>query len=306
MFLVSSCSCLRSIHWSQVLSWEWRCSWSSAGRWCSNYIWVINNCIAYKGATYIRGFTVLNHALSSTAAVFQPSLKLRRGRVITHITVKSITSMTTTKSRVKYRSRRNIQTPRLWYCPQRATNTKTCHYRDGSMILKRLADDFEWEIVGTRNFSLRGTSDPRSWYEALVECKKGGAILASIHSEDEMNALIQFVRGRLVKLWSWFYRGGWDPMSCSKGLFHSILHTHSVYNTHTVFFCISMWPSYISFEVRSWMSYYMKISVVWKHFLMNLHIKFASWRLRSYANGLWFNSFFRPPKEISKLLTSGP
>ena len=58
MFLVSSCSCLRSIHWSQVLSWEWRCSWSSADRRCSNYIWVINNCIAYKGATYIRGFTV--------------------------------------------------------------------------------------------------------------------------------------------------------------------------------------------------------------------------------------------------------
>ena len=30
MFLVSCCSCLRSIHWRQVLSWEWRCSWSSA------------------------------------------------------------------------------------------------------------------------------------------------------------------------------------------------------------------------------------------------------------------------------------
>ena len=47
MFLVSSCSCLRSIHWSHVLSWEWRCSWSSADRRCSNYIWVINNFIAY-------------------------------------------------------------------------------------------------------------------------------------------------------------------------------------------------------------------------------------------------------------------
>ena len=49
MFLVSSCSCLCSIHWSQVLSREWRCSWSSADRrcWanrrCSNYIWAINN-----------------------------------------------------------------------------------------------------------------------------------------------------------------------------------------------------------------------------------------------------------------------
>ena len=59
MFLVSSCSCLREIHWSQMLSWEWRCSWSSAVRRCSNYIWVINNFIAYEGATYIRGLTVV-------------------------------------------------------------------------------------------------------------------------------------------------------------------------------------------------------------------------------------------------------
>ena len=37
---------------------EWRCSWSSADRRCSNYIWVIDNFIAYKGASYIRDFTV--------------------------------------------------------------------------------------------------------------------------------------------------------------------------------------------------------------------------------------------------------
>ena len=58
MFLVSSCSCLSPIYWSHVLSWEWRCSWSSADRRCSNYIWVINNLIAHKGASYIRGLTV--------------------------------------------------------------------------------------------------------------------------------------------------------------------------------------------------------------------------------------------------------
>ena len=38
----------------QVLSRDWRCSWSSADRWCSNYIWVINNFIAYKVTLYIR------------------------------------------------------------------------------------------------------------------------------------------------------------------------------------------------------------------------------------------------------------
>ena len=41
-----------------VLSREWRCSWSSADRRCSNYIWVIDNFIACKGATYIRDLTV--------------------------------------------------------------------------------------------------------------------------------------------------------------------------------------------------------------------------------------------------------
>ena len=43
---LSSCSCHCPIHWNQVLSQEWRCSWRSANRRCSNYIWVINNFIA--------------------------------------------------------------------------------------------------------------------------------------------------------------------------------------------------------------------------------------------------------------------
>ena len=46
------------IQWSQVLSQEWRCSWSSTDRRCSNYIRVINSFSAYKGATHIRGLTV--------------------------------------------------------------------------------------------------------------------------------------------------------------------------------------------------------------------------------------------------------
>ena len=54
-----SSSCLCPIHWSHVLSWEWRCSWSSADRRCSKYIWVINNFIAYWGASYMRDLTVI-------------------------------------------------------------------------------------------------------------------------------------------------------------------------------------------------------------------------------------------------------
>ena len=43
----SAFSSLRTIYWSQVFSGEWRCSWGSADRRCSNYIWVINNFIAH-------------------------------------------------------------------------------------------------------------------------------------------------------------------------------------------------------------------------------------------------------------------
>ena len=41
------------------LSREWRFGWSSADRRCSNCIWVINNFIAYKGASYIKELTVI-------------------------------------------------------------------------------------------------------------------------------------------------------------------------------------------------------------------------------------------------------
>ena len=58
MFFVASSCCLCPIHWSQVLSWEWRCSWSSTDRRRSNYIWVFSNFIAYTGGTYIGGLRV--------------------------------------------------------------------------------------------------------------------------------------------------------------------------------------------------------------------------------------------------------
>ena len=53
MFFVSSCSCLCLIRWRTVLSQEWRCS-------CCNYIWMINNFIAYLGATYTRCFMAIS------------------------------------------------------------------------------------------------------------------------------------------------------------------------------------------------------------------------------------------------------
>ena len=60
MFLISSCSCLCPVHCSQVLSREWRCSWSSAYRRCSTTSEWSTNLSATKVA-YIRGFTVYPH-----------------------------------------------------------------------------------------------------------------------------------------------------------------------------------------------------------------------------------------------------
>ena len=48
------------IPWGQMLSREWN-GGSSADRRCSNYIWVIDNFIAYLCAPCIRTFTVLSH-----------------------------------------------------------------------------------------------------------------------------------------------------------------------------------------------------------------------------------------------------
>ena len=59
MILVLSCSCLCPIHWSKVVGREWRCSWSSASRKCSNYIGVINNFNAYWDVAYIRSLTCI-------------------------------------------------------------------------------------------------------------------------------------------------------------------------------------------------------------------------------------------------------
>ena len=58
MCLASSCGCLCPTHWSQVFSREWRCSWSSAGRRCFSYIWVINNQFRCLLMSYIRGLTI--------------------------------------------------------------------------------------------------------------------------------------------------------------------------------------------------------------------------------------------------------
>ena len=67
---------LYPIRWSQVLSREWRCSWSSADRRCSNYTWVINSfvayLIAYQSASYIRDLTVYEEYMAEQLTLFDP------------------------------------------------------------------------------------------------------------------------------------------------------------------------------------------------------------------------------------------
>ena len=46
----------------QVLSWEWRCSWS-ANRRCSNSIWMINTFIANSGTSYVNGEQLVRDVL---------------------------------------------------------------------------------------------------------------------------------------------------------------------------------------------------------------------------------------------------
>ena len=86
MFLVSTCSCLCPIQWSQVLSREWRCSWSSADRRCSNYICVIDNFIAHQGATYIRDLTVSNFQANISAWWLRCLLQIALGWMSLYLT----------------------------------------------------------------------------------------------------------------------------------------------------------------------------------------------------------------------------
>ena len=67
MFIVLSCP----IHWSQMLIWERRCRWNSANKRCSNYISVINNYIAYKGAPYICVLRYISLSMPKTYLVVE-------------------------------------------------------------------------------------------------------------------------------------------------------------------------------------------------------------------------------------------
>ena len=70
---------------------EWRCSWSSADRRCSNYIWVVSKFIAYEAATYSRDWTVLhfwwyhNVKIQIRAVLFDNKPQIPRYIKIKHI-----------------------------------------------------------------------------------------------------------------------------------------------------------------------------------------------------------------------------
>ena len=55
-----------------MLNGEWRCSWSSADRRCSDYIWMINNLIFNQIGSYIRDLMVI-----TTSCLFQYPIRWR-------------------------------------------------------------------------------------------------------------------------------------------------------------------------------------------------------------------------------------
>ena len=91
MFLVLSCCCLCPIHWRQVLSREWWCSLSNAGRRCSNFIWVINKFISNWGASSIRGLTVV---LWPSFLALEMAMLLRSGTIEVTLHYLQITTIT--------------------------------------------------------------------------------------------------------------------------------------------------------------------------------------------------------------------
>ena len=83
------CSCLCPIHWSQMLSREWKCSWSSACQRCSNYIFILDLTSEWstillptKVQTYIRGLTVYIYRPFVTGIHRSPVDSPRKGPVL--------------------------------------------------------------------------------------------------------------------------------------------------------------------------------------------------------------------------------
>ena len=122
MIPVSSNSCICPI---QVLSREWRCSWSSADRRCSNYIWVIHNRFAFSGAAYIGGFDGILRGASRGVIEYWVSLYYhgltwsRDGWVIT-CSVNCANEITcplpnSTTSSLMFMNARVISN-QIWYC----------------------------------------------------------------------------------------------------------------------------------------------------------------------------------------------
>ena len=57
------------IHWSQVLSREWICNWSSADRRCSNYIWVTKIYLPTRVRLIFDFWRYITYSITWNAAV---------------------------------------------------------------------------------------------------------------------------------------------------------------------------------------------------------------------------------------------
>ena len=107
-----------------MLSREWRCSWSSADRRCSNYIWLINNLIAHWSAPYIRDLTVRTRPPKIQFSCCRISRRVIANTIITMICLFNILlRITSKKSKRKQTTKKDphylafvkaIQQPVTW------------------------------------------------------------------------------------------------------------------------------------------------------------------------------------------------
>ena len=116
MFLVSSCSCLCPLHWSQLYSRERRCSRSSAdGRW-SDYIW--STILLLLRCLYFYGFTVCIYSpipnLQRRYSWAACQVRAWRSNYIPHETVNTITYPWRDQSIYFEKGHQAIRQQQLW------------------------------------------------------------------------------------------------------------------------------------------------------------------------------------------------
>ena len=172
-----SCRCLCAIYWSHVLSWECRCSWSSADRRCSNYIWVINKYIAYWGGSNIRDLTVhpLEVAFTKWVKIIWNPLK-RNNQIINSSPMVYPVLPSKTYIWLTYNNKSFQLTENVWSFLHVSNIKQNLTYSIGPMTITQLSNSTDQDCGPPRfdYFQLRSSGEVSAtntfavWYRALI------------------------------------------------------------------------------------------------------------------------------------------